>query len=278
MSFDNHDFSNTPGITSQDSGSQSQNSFGNSSGNRSYNNNGSNSYSGTNNSGFSSNSSNRQWTGNRNYSGGNAGGGFNKGGFQKNYQRNEEPEGEAVLYKPYVGTGNKEAPPDIVETMKRLAAELEKAGYLMRCGGMDGPEDIFEKATTKNEIHLPWRGFNEKDSKFTFTPNQAKELAKQFQTGFDGLKPVIQTFLAKNVRMIMGKDLKSPALFMITWSDDGAESLKEKSIKTGNAGHAIAIADALRIPIFNLGKHDAEIRLKRYLKLNDGQEQQITEI
>ncbi len=199
------------------------------------------------------------------------GGGYNKGGG--GFQR-KEPEGPAELYMPYVGTGNQNCPPNIIDAIKRISEMLEKEGYTMRCGGMDGCEDFFEKATTKNEIHVPWNGFNDKQSKFYFTSNHAKEIAGMFQPGYEGLKPAIQTFLAKNVRMIMGKDLKSPALFLITWSEDGAETLQEKSIKTGNTGHSVAIASALRIPVFNLGKPDAENRLKLYLNKNHVQEQQ----
>lgn len=205
----------------------------------------------------------------------NNGGGYQKGNFQRgNFQkRSNEPEGPAELYMPYVITGNREAPPDVLETMKRIVTLLEKNGYTMRSGGMDGPEDAVEKVATKKEIHLPWKDFNNKDSKFTFTPNHAKEIAAKFQPGYDGLKPVIQTFLAKNVRMLMGKDLKGPALFMITWSEDGAETISEKTAKTGNAGHAVAIASTLRIPVFNLGKRDAESRLNSYLNFNHGKEE-----
>ena len=205
------------------------------------------------------------------------GGGYNKGGggYQKGgFQRNQEPEGPAELYMPYVGTGNQNCPPNIIDAIKRVAEMLEKEGYTMRCGGMEGCEDYFEKATTRHEIHVPWNGFNDKQSKFYFTSNHAKELAGRFQPGYDGLKPVIQTFLAKNVRMIMGKDLKSPAMFMVTWSEDGAETIQEKSIKTGNTGHAIAVASAIKIPVFNLAKPDAESRLKQFLKINHVQEQQ----
>lgn len=205
------------------------------------------------------------------YQGGGQGGGYQKSSFNR-FQRREEPEGPAEFYKPYVGTGSREIPPAVAETLKRVAAELEKAGYTLRSGGNLGAEDILEKATTKSEIHLPWKGFNDKDSKYTFTTNAAKELAAKFHPAWEGLKPFIQAFLAKNVRMIMGKDLRSPALFMITWTEDGAESVLEKSPRTGDVGHAIAVAHELRIPVFNFAKPDAEHRLKNYLKLTDGQE------
>lgn len=207
---------------------------------------------------------------------GGGGGGFNRGGGGggPSFVRKPEFEGPVELWMPYVGTGNREAPPDILETFKRVAKDLEERGYTLRSGGMDGPEDTFEKAVQKKEIHLPWKGFNDKESKSQFTTEQAKELASMFQPGFEGLKPAIQVFLAKNARIIMGKDLKSPCLFLITWSEDGAETLQERTARTGHTGHAIAMAASLKIPIFNFGKPGAEARLNQYLGTkSNGQEQ-----
>lgn len=246
--------------------------FGTNGGNRDsgYNSN-RNNYAGGNSGNFGNGGSNRSGnfpnrgnTPGRNY------GGFNKGqgGFRR---KSPEDEGPAKLYKPYVITGNKETPQNVIESMQRIVKELSAIGYIMRSGGKEGPEEAVENCVTDKEIHLPWKGFNQKDSKFTFTHNHAKEIAAMFATGYENLKPVIQTFLAQNVRMVMGKDLKSPALFMICWSEDGAESKREKTIKTGNIGHAIAIASTLHIPIFNLGKSDAEARLKQYLEFTNGQ-------
>lgn len=83
------------------------------------------------------------------------------------------------------------------------------------------------------------------------------------------MKLPVQAFLAKNVRLLYGDKLKSPALFMLCWSEDGAETLREKTNRTGSIGHAIQIAYSMRIPIFNLGKPDTEERLKRYLDLDN---------
>lgn len=210
--------------------------------------------------------------GGNNYQGGgyrnnNGSNGYRNNGGNGNYRnnRNNEPQGDPEFYLPYVGTGNKDTPPDVIAKMKKWAVLLEKHGYTMRSGGMEGAEDAFENAVeVKKEIHLPWRGFNNKESKFTFTTDQARALARQTHESFDTAPPAIQTFLAKNVRMIMGKNLNSPALFVIIWSEDGAERLSEKSPRTGNMGHVVSIASRLRIPVFNFAKPDCEERLTRY--------------
>ncbi len=190
-----------------------------------------------------------------------------KEGSQGNpaFPRKPQDEGPVELYLPYVASCPFNTPNEIVDKIVSIIKQLDKFGFTMRNGGRDGAEDIFERATTRKEIHLPWKGFMNKESKYSFTPDAAKVLASRFHPGFDGLKQSIQTFLATDVKMVMGKGLTSPALFLITWSADGAQTLQEKSAKTGNAGQAIAVACALNIPIFNFGRPDAEQRLRQHL-------------
>lgn len=226
---------------------------------------------------------------NNNSNGGNAGfnnnsGGNNKfyqkGNYQKsNFRRQEEEDvGEPKLYKTYVGTGNKEAPPEVLSLIKRLTRELEEFGFVLRTGGLEGPEEAFEVSAKNMELHLPWRGFNNKESKFTFTPKQALGIAKMFHPTFESLKPAIQTIIAKNVRLVMGKDLKSPTMFVICWSEDGVEKSSDKTSKTGNVGFVVSIACAMHIPVFNLANPDAEKRLKQYLGLPYVENQELKEI
>jgi hypothetical protein len=214
----------------------------------------------------------------RNYQGSynrNNGGNFNRGNGN-NYQRKPEPEGPVELYMPYVASGNRDMPSAILATIVEFIKQLDARGYTLRTGGREGPEDVYDKLPLiRKETHLPWKGFMDKDSKFTYTPESARILAAKFHPSFDGVKPVIQTFLATDVRLIMGKELRSPALFLITWSEDGAESTTEKTARTGNAAQFVSVASQLKIPIFNFGKPGAEARLQQYLgfKPNVQQEQ-----
>lgn len=219
------------------------------------------------------------------YSGGGGGYGNNNGGGNRNFQNNrgqgggfqrkpQEPEGPVEFYLPYAITANKEVPADTLMKMKEIILDLQTRGYTMRTPGREGPEDLFDKTATKKEIHLPWRNFMDKDSKFAFTPEGAKVLAGQLLPSFDGLKPGIQTIIAADVKMMMGKELRAPALFLITWSEDGAETLQEKTAKTGNTGLAIAIACKLKVPVFNLGKPGTVQRLQQYLGNNNEQQKE----
>ncbi len=192
----------------------------------------------------------------------------NNTGYQKfNRNSKQDDDGPTELYKPYVGSGNLEAPPLILEKIKRIAKLLDENGYTCRVGGFLGPEEAFEKNAKRQELHLPWKNFNDKESKLTFTNKKAFDIARMFHPSYDSLKPAIQTIVAKNVRLIMGKNIDSPCLFAIVWSQDGIEHGKDKTSSTGNIGHLISIASAVRIPVFNLARPDTEQRIYNFLEL-----------
>jgi len=196
-----------------------------------------------------------------------------QGGFQKKPWSGQKQGGwkpdrpmDLFFYKPYAVTGNPNPPDEILRKIERIVPKLESLEYLLRTGGMTGIEESAERSAKKLELLLPWKGFADKDSKFTFTNERAIAIAKKFSPAYDNLKQAAQTFLAKNVRLVMGQQVNSPALFLIVWTEDGAEKASERNSRTGFAGHPIAIANALGIPVFNLGKSDAEERLNRYLE------------
>lgn len=206
----------------------------------------------------------------QNYTSNNQYGNRSNSGYQARYPaRSNEPidESKVKLYKAYVGTGNRDAPEAVLKQMHALANDLTQFGYVLRSGGLDGPDLAFEAGSKETELHLPWKDFNQRKALSYFNSQENKVLARMFQPTFDGLKPAIQAFLCKNVRCIMGKDLKSPVRFIVLWSPDGAELSKDIVPATGQCTHLIKIASAMKIPVFNLGKQDAEQRLKHYLEI-----------
>ena len=206
------------------------------------------------------------WNNNRNQNGG---GGKPPWNSRQPFKRPEET--DMTLYKPYAATGNKDCPPEILRKFEELAKMLETQGYTARIGGLEGIEETVEKTQVKQELILPFKEFNQKQSKFTWASERAFAIAKMFHPTFDSIKKGAQYFLAKNARLILGDKMNSPALFLICWTEDGAESAREKTSRTGFSGHPIAIASAIGIPIFNLGKPDAEQRLKLYLESTHGE-------
>lgn len=191
-------------------------------------------------------------------------GGNKSGGFQRKELTPEELK-EIKLYIPFAITGNTNANEHVVGAVARVVRMLEAKNWTTRTGGMDGIDDVAEKASHKPELHIPWKGFNQKQNfASSFNTQEAIEFARRFQPNFDTLKPAHQGFLAKNVRLLLGKDLKSRVACLIIWSEDGAELPSERSSKTGAAGHLIALAYELNIPVFNLGKPGTESRIEAF--------------
>lgn len=202
------------------------------------------------------------WKGNRQGGGGGQWQGRQGGGGQ--WQR--KPPEDLTLYKPYAVTGNPDAPPEIQAKVEETVKRLDNLGYTTRTGGLEGLETVAEKAASqKLELQLPFRGFNNKESKHTWSDERVMAVAKQFHPAFDGLSKGAQSFLGKNVRLILGSKAESPALFLIVWTEDGCESIKDRTAKTGFAGHPIAIASHLGIPVFNFARPDAQQRLDFYI-------------
>lgn len=187
----------------------------------------------------------------------------------KPYQRKETPEDlNPEFYKPFALAFNQDIPESITPVLEAMVNKLNELGYTARLGGNLNLEELIEQKMERKEVHLPWRDFNKKESKLTFNTKPSFILAKQFSPVYDRLPDAVKAMLARNVRLILGYNLKSPLLFLITWSRDGVESAKHRTAQTGNVGHVIAMADMLRVPIFNISRSDSIDRLKQYLQQN----------
>ena len=136
-------------------------------------------------------------------------------------------------------------------------------GYTVRTGTLEGLESKAEMLPVRKELLLPWKGFNEKESQFTSSTPLIKGIAKKYMKAgnWDELKPAMQGFLQKNARLVTGHYGNSPAKFVICWSQDQAESQNQVTFNTGNIAHALTIAAAWHVPVFNLARPDAEARL-----------------
>lgn len=224
----------------------------------------------------------KPWQGNNNWKGNNGGGGKpwqknnnwqgnrnNQQGGNKEFQY-QPPIENPVFYKPYAVIANKDPDQNSQEVVKRIVTKLSEHGFIARCSGMEGIEEIPEKLNVSHELHLPWKNFDQKQSKFTYNNPLVQGIAKKFHPTWDSLKLVIQSFLSKNVRLLCGYQGNSLSLFMLCWSADGVESAKDKTFDTGSVGHAICVAAAHHIPVFNIAKPDAEERLYKYLGIQNG--------
>lgn len=234
-----------------------------------------NNYQGNNNQGNNGNyqkpyQKNNNWKGNNN----NQGGGKpwqknnnwqNKGQNQSGERQHQPPVENPTLYLPYAALGNKDAEQSILDSFKRIVTKLEENGYIARTGGMEGIEELVERTAANHELYLPWKSFASKESKFTYNNPLVQGIAKKFHPSWDNLKPPLQAFLSKGVRVLCGQNCNSLALFLLCWSKDGVDNVKDKTYESANVGHAVAVAAAHHIPVFNLGKPGTEERLYQFL-------------
>jgi hypothetical protein len=216
---------------------------------------------------------------NGNYNKGNynnsGGGNYNKGGynggaggFQKKpyggggggFRRNDQDVDltNYTLYKPFSVICNDNAPPEILDRAKEVILYLINHGFTARASCIASSEkEILEFIPEdKVEVYIPWKDFDNRNSKFYFNDKVSQHIARMFHKAYDTLKGPIQAFLAKNVRMVLGEKAKSRSTLVIVWSEDGATDTSQITFKTGNVSHPIAIANAVHIPVFNLQDPD----------------------
>lgn len=149
----------------------------------------------------------------------------------------------------FAGVGSRKTPPEVLRLMETIALRLTTAyGFTLRSGGANGADSAFAAGAKAKEIYLPWPGYNglkQADGVVLVKPTpEAYEIAKRFHPAWDRLSPGVQALHARNVHVLLGRDLSSPVDFVIAWTPGGEE--------VGGTGHALRVARCYNIPIFNL--------------------------
>lgn len=160
----------------------------------------------------------------------------------------------------YAGIGSRETPLDIMAFMTKIARWLDRRDYVLRSGGADGADTAFAKGSTHKEIFLPWEGFNGSWGSPVVDPaiwTRAEQIASNFHPAWDRCSPAARKLHTRNVYQVLGADLKTPSRFVVCWTKDGKAS--------GGTGQALRIAEASRIPIFNLFDASAAERLNAHV-------------
>lgn len=182
-----------------------------------------------------------------------------------------------VYIKHYAGIGSRKTPDKVLGIMRQLGSKLAIDGYCLRSGGADGADTAFEKGAISvegsKEIYLPSKRFNKRNGSNDYivldnmyNKDEAMEIAKNYHPKFDSLSYFVKCLMTRNVYQILGKNLDTPSKFVVCWTPDGCSNKKERSIKTGGTGQAIAIASDYNVPVFNLHKKDHLTKIEKYLK------------
>lgn len=166
----------------------------------------------------------------------------------------------------YAGIGSRETPAEVLETMTTIARSLALSGYTLRSGGAPGADLAFEKGAGQKEIFLPWKKFNDNPSALFSPSDKALEIASHHHPVWSRLPDSVKRLHGRNAHQILGLDLASPVDFVLCWTQDGCESAKTRTSKTGGTGTAISIAYGLSIPVINLRQQDAMRRLNELIE------------
>jgi len=202
-----------------------------------------------------------------------------KNDYKNKYKKlsDEEFPLEPIIY--IAVTLDKTTPADIVQRMATLAGTLSKTFTVRTCytGQQDVDSEFLQGLNHKHEVIIPWKGFEAqpelssiKKVNASFT---AKRLAAYLSTGWFKLKPSIQAFIARDVHILVGTNIASPAIAYIYYTPDGCESLSDITDKSTYYRTKLKICQLYNIPTINVANSDAMERLKVLLsnyELNTG--------
>ncbi len=234
------------------------------------------------------NQGNGSYNNNNNYQ--QNGGGYNKpnNGYNNNYRSNNNGNGGGYQNRPNNGGGfqRKEEvvedaylpvtfyvdegfPQEAKDKMFVLASKLINKGFTVRVNGDD--KSFLERLTSLSskfvEIYIPWRNFNEIDSKHYYNTLTANHIAQTNFSAWDKIPDAVKKFMARNVRMIFGDKNNSITMALVTWSQDGANKAHEVNKETGRASFIIKTAATYHFSVVNVGKAGSENLLEKHFNL-----------
>ena len=178
-------------------------------------------------------------------------------GNKQPYQAKDDP-----VQDPYIAVGmftEKDFPEEVKTQFYNLASKLIARGITVRINADDKAfiERLRALSNDKVEVYLPWRGFNEIESKKTFNTNTAKDVASKHFSGWEKIPDSVKAILASQVRLVFGDRNNSTILCLVTWSKDGASKGSEVSKDTGRVGFIIKVASHYSFPVLNLSRQNA---------------------
>lgn len=178
----------------------------------------------------------------------------------------------------YTGIGSRSTPGELdgfaeltpLSLLRRWGYLLAKLNFTLRSGAADGADYAFENgcdfADGHKEIYLPWKGFNGSKSDMFYIPPEAYEIAGDiYGSRWKYQQDTTKKFMARNMMQVMGIGLDEPSLFVLCWTPDGCVTKETRTKETGGTGQAIAYADEMGIPVFNLNAHGHEKDFSEFL-------------
>jgi len=137
---------------------------------------------------------------------------------------------------PYAGIGSRQTPLPVMDLMTEMARLLDARGFTLRSGGAIGADTAFERGATKKEIYLAEQAISP----------EAFALAEIYHPAWHRCDQWARRLHARNCYQVLGRDLRTPARFVLCWTQGGTGR--------GGTGQAIRIARAHGVPVFDMGR------------------------
>lgn len=155
------------------------------------------------------------------------------------------------MSKFYTGVGSRSTPPHILEIMTNLAEKLALEGWILRSGGALGADSAFEFGTAR--VNGPKEIYLASDANKT-----ALEMASTIHPAWHRCSDYVRKLHARNCFQVLGRDLRTPSLFLVCWTLGGAD--------IGGTRTAIVLARNHNIEVINLGFAEQLNRITQYIQ------------
>ena len=145
---------------------------------------------------------------------------------------------------------------DLVQT--EILTDLEATGVHLRIGmpEKDGLDTKAIREKYRNHMFMvPWKGFNDVDDAYCYTTEDAKGIYKA--NSMSELSDAVLTIASLKVNLLLGESCENPSLFLLTWTNDGAENARSLSKDTGYLSVLIKLAGTQNIKVLNLNNAES---------------------
>lgn len=195
---------------------------------------------------------------------------FSNGGSFNKFQRKPEVVTD-IPYAPVAFFLDRGDPQDVKDRYYRYINLLIGKNITIRINGDDKEfiAKLKELNYEKLEIYIPWKNFNEIDSKFYYNGETSKLLAAKYMPVYDKLPDAVKALLARNARLLFGEKNNSCVLSLITWSPDAASRIMDIGKNTGRSSHVIKMALSNHISVLNVQKEGADAIFKKSFRLEE---------
>lgn len=172
-------------------------------------------------------------------------------------------------YIPIAVFVDRDYPQEVKEKIYHLIDRFLAKGYVIRINGLD--KDFVERVLAlshKNvEVYLPWKGFNNIDSKFTYNSKAIQHITATHFPGWEKIANSVKAILMSQVRMLFGEKNNSVAVCIILYTQDGANKLSEITKETGKLSFIIKLASSFGFSVINIAKDNSIAILEKNFRL-----------